>query len=170
MKKTYRRNPWAASAFLCYCALMVYLLFVRNRTVPEGFSYWEQVMNNYNITFFHTIGNYWDVLTRPEYYAEKWGSMSVYLYHARFGAVNILGNIAMFVPLGIFLPVLWKELRRVWIALPVAVLTVVLVEVCQLFTLRGRLDVDDLLLNTLGVVFGYALWWLAHLWRNRKKK
>lgn len=170
VKKGNRRSPVEASLFLVYCVLMGYLLFVRNRSVVDGTSYWEQVTNNYNLTLFHTIGNYWDVLTRPEYYAEKWGAVSIYLYHARFAAVNILGNVAMFVPLGIFLPSLWPKLQRAWKALPVALLTIFLVEICQLFTLRGRLDVDDFLLNMIGAACGYALWWLAHLWRHRKNR
>lgn len=118
MKKEIRRDPVAASLFLCYGALMVYLLFFRNRTATEGLPYWEQVRSNYNLIPWRTVGNYWDVLTRPEYYMEKWEAAAIYRYNARVALVNILGNVAMFVPFGAFLPAMWPKLQRVWKALP----------------------------------------------------
>ena len=36
------------------------------------------------------------------------------------------------------------------------------IEVCQLFNLRAT-DIDDLMMNTLGAVFGYLLWCLFHM-------
>lgn len=169
MKKENTRNPMAATLFLCYCALMAYLLFVRNRTVTEGVPYWEQVRNNCNLIPWHTVGNYWDVLTRPEYYVEKWEAAAIYRYHASVAAINILGNVAMFVPLGAFLPTMWPKLQRAWKALPVALLTIIFVEICQLFTLRGRCDVDDVLLNMVGITLGYALWRLVTFCRRKRK-
>lgn len=161
MKKENRRDPRTAVLFLFYAGLMVYLLFIRNRAVTEGLPYWEQIQRNCNFVPWHTVGNYWDVLVRPQYYMEKWGSASAYYYHARVAAVNILGNVAMFVPFGVFLPTVWRKLQRAWKAIPVGFLTIILVEILQLFTLRGRCDVDDVLLNMVGIILGYALWRLG---------
>ena len=167
-KKEQRRDPVAAVLFLCYGALMLYLLFIRGRGASEGLPYWEQIQKNCNFIPWHTVGNYWDVLTRPEYYMEKWGAASIYRYQARFAWVNILGNVAMFVPLGAFLPSMWQRLQRAWKAIPVGLLAITLVEICQLFTLRGRCDVDDILLNVAGIILGYALWRLVRFCRKRK--
>lgn len=167
IKKEIRRDPTTALLFLCYVALMIYLLFFRNRTVTEGVPYWEQVQNNYNLVPWRTVGNYWDVLTRPRYYMGKW-EMAVYRYNARVALVNIFGNVAMFVPLGALLPAMWPKLQRVWRALPVGFLTIALVEACQLLTLRGKCDVDDVLLNMTGITIGYVLWRFVRLCQQRK--
>ena len=168
MKKQENRNPLAAMLFLCYGALMVYLLFFRNRAVAEDLPYWEQVRSNCNFTPFHTIGNYWDVLTRPEHYLDKW-VYSVYRFQALAAAVNILGNVAMFVPLGGFVPAMWQKLRKLWLVLPIVMAVITVIEVIQLLTLRGRCDIDDLLLNMVGALLGYALWRFIR-WCKRKSK
>lgn len=70
------------------------------------------------------------------------------------------GNIIMFVPFGFFAALLWRgwTWKR---ALPVGFAITLFVECCQL--LIGRtFDIDDLMLNTLGVVCGYWLWRLLH--------
>lgn len=168
-KSRNQKNPVVALLFLGYVALMVYLLFVRSRTQVRNVPYWEQVWNNCNFSPSRTIGNYWDVLTRSEYYVEKWGAYAVYRYHARSALVNLLGNVAMFVPLGVFLPAIWPGLRKAWKALPFAMLMIAVIEALQLFTLLGRCDVDDLILNMAGVALGYFLWWLLQFLRHRWK-
>lgn len=169
MKKEQKRNPVAAMAFLCYAALMIFLLFAEDRVASDGLPYWEQVKHNCSFKFFHTIGNYWDVLTRPEYYITKWEAYGVYRFQARVALINLLGNVVMFVPLGAFLPMLWQKLQKAWKAILVGLLTVVLVELCQLLTLRGKCDVDDLLLNMAGVILGYGLWRLIGYCRRKRK-
>ena len=168
-KSSNQKNPAVALLFLVYAALMIYLLFVRNRAQVQELPYWEQVWNNYNFFPLRTIGNYWDVLTRPEYYVQKWGAYAVYRHHALSALVNLLGNLAMFVPLGAFLPAIWQKFRKAWKTLPLCVLIIAVIEAIQLFTLRGRCDVDDLILNMAGIVLGYALWRLFQFFRRRRK-
>ena len=70
--------------------------------------------------------------------------------------LNLLGNVIMFVPFGFFAALLWRGFswRR---ALGTGLGITLCVECWQL--LVGRFfDVDDLLLNTLGVLLGYWLW------------
>ena len=167
-KKEHKRNPWKALLFLCYAGMMLYFLFFRTRTVTEGLTYWEQVKRNYNLIPWETVGNYWDVLVRPEYYTAKWGSAGTYRFQAAAAVINILGNVAMFVPYGAFLPEMWQNVRNTWRVFLAGTLTIVAVEICQLLTLRGRLDIDDVLLNVIGIMLGYGMWCLTH--RTRKKR
>ena len=164
-----KRNPVTAILFLCYGAFLVFLLFDRNPAISE-LPYWEQIRSRCNFVPWQTVGNYWDVLTRPEYYMEKWGAVSVYRYQATVAAINILGNIVMFVPLGAFLPILWPKLQKAWKAIPAGFLMITGVEICQLFTLRGRCDIDDVLLNMLGIILGYAGWRFYQFCRKKRKK
>lgn len=74
---------------------------------------------------------------------------------------NSVLNILLFVPLGVFLPLLWPALRS-WRKTTLAGLGLsASVEVLQLFTHRLT-DVDDLITNTLGTLLGFALaaWFL----------
>ena len=168
MAQKKQHRPITAILFLCYGALMVYLLFERSPGSAEGVSYWEQIRANCNFTPWHTVGNYWDILTRPTYYLAKWDA-ALYRYRALTALINIAGNIAMFVPLGAFMPAVWQNLQRSWKAIPLGCLSIVLVEICQLFTLRGRCDIDDLLLNVIGIALGYAGWRLVQLCRRKKR-
>lgn len=71
--------------------------------------------------------------------------------------VNLFGNIAGFVPLGLFLPCLWKRLQSFRYFIVSIVAGIVAIEIIQLFSLRGSCDVDDLILNILGAVLGYGV-------------
>ena len=168
LKKTERRNPVWALIFLAYAALMLYLLFFRNRTGTEGLPYWDQVKNNYNLIPWFTVKNYWDVLTRPEHYTAKWGA-EAYAFQAKAALINVLGNIAMFVPFGAFLPAMWGKLRKFYKSVLAGLLSIIFVEICQLLTLRGRCDVDDVLLNMIGIVAGYGIWKMIKPGMRKKK-
>lgn len=68
-------------------------------------------------------------------------------------ALNLAGNIMMFIPFGLF----WGRKRLgnfvVW-----AVMLTVIIETVQLFTLKGSFDIDDILLNVFGAIIGYFLY------------
>lgn len=73
--------------------------------------------------------------------------------------VNLLGNIVVFMPFGILLPMVFPKLRRTpWMLLSGFLLTC-FIETMQLFIGRS-FDVDDLLFNVIGVMLGYFLYCL----------
>lgn len=70
--------------------------------------------------------------------------------------INLLGNLALLAPLGIFLPVLIKPARRAWVTISAGLLISLSIEVTQ-YLLRFRVsDVDDVIINTLGVTLGFG--------------
>lgn len=77
----------------------------------------------------------------------------------------LLGNIVMFMPIGFFPKLLWRRWTW-WKSLLAGLCASVTIEAAQLFTSRST-DIDDVILNTLGAVLGYALALLAQrLWPN----
>jgi glycopeptide antibiotics resistance protein len=73
---------------------------------------------------------------------------------------NVLGNMVMFVPFGFFVSYFLK-LEKVYSITLITLLTSITIEITQL--LIGRVfDVDDLLLNLVGGIFGYLLYELIH--------
>ncbi len=76
-----------------------------------------------------------------------------------FAITNLLGNVAMFVPLGFFLPLLWKRYRRFYKTVLFCLAVTLGIEIIQLFLSRGP-DIDDVILNVLGGMVGYGLFLL----------
>ncbi|MBV8316714.1 MAG: VanZ family protein [Planctomycetaceae bacterium] len=69
---------------------------------------------------------------------------------------NVLGNLAVFLPMGFFVPILkgpWTSASRV--ALVCMILSLA-IETLQYDSGRRVADIDDVLLNTLGGILGYA--------------
>ena len=168
-KQQEKSNAFVRMVFLVYCAAMLYLLFVRGRTVQSDLPYWEQVLGSYNLKPFHTICNYWDILARPEHYMEKWGTYAQYKAQVEAAIVNLAGNVLLFIPLGYFFPACFRGLRKFWLTMLTALGALIAVEAGQLLSLRGSCDIDDLILNLSGVLLGFALWKLNHI-QGRKKK
>ena len=102
-----------------------------------------------NLTPFHTISEFLATLASRDGYL------------ARHAFVNLAGNVVMFLPLGVFLPLLFGKLRRYWRFLLVCALAIVLIEAAQALLLVGSADVDDLILNLCGASLGFPLGALA---------
>jgi len=71
--------------------------------------------------------------------------------------IQIVGNFIMLLPLGIYLPVLYRRMNNFFLVLLVCMLTSISIEVLQLATKFRSADVDDVILNTTGAVMGYIL-------------
>ena len=68
---------------------------------------------------------------------------------------NTILNIILFVPLGIMLPFLWKKYNTLKAAAVFGFMMSLSIELLQLFTLLGSLDIDDLILNITGWILGH---------------
>lgn len=88
--------------------------------------------------------------------------------------LNIAGNVAAFLPFGFFLPEIWPQVDKWYTTVLLSFLFSLLVETTQLITRVGSFDVDDLLLNTIGGLIGYAVFraakgvWNRYSETNRK--
>lgn len=69
---------------------------------------------------------------------------------------NSVLNVVLFVPAGIFLPLLWKEFQRLRNTAVFGLVLSLGIEILQLFTFRLT-DVDDLIMNTAGSMLGYLI-------------
>ncbi|MFJ7471354.1 VanZ family protein [Peribacillus frigoritolerans] len=124
------RLLWQAVLF-GYSSSLLVLLFFR----PEGQVY------SYNLIPFSTILSYVS--------NEMNGLVSFY---------NLSANVGLFIPFGLYL--LSREgqelsAKRKFIY---PLLSISGIEICQFVFRRGSLDVDDLILNMIGVYLGYFLY------------
>jgi glycopeptide antibiotics resistance protein len=77
-------------------------------------------------------------------------------------AQEVVGNLALFVPLGALLPFAVPRLTALWRVCAIAFLLSLGLEVAQWTMNVGRLsDIDDAVLNAAGALVGWVSWRLA---------
>ena len=127
--------------FLLYVAFLIYFLFLAEWYGRTGVA--EEY--RYNLELFREI-------KRFIVYREQLGAFAVF--------ANLAGNILIFVPYGFFISMASRS-RGFFKTLFFSMGLSLCVEIVQLFTRVGSFDVDDLILNTLGGLLGYAVFWTA---------
>ena len=144
--KFWQRKGLIRLFFFLYCALMLWLLFIRYRDVAVT-DYWTQVADRFNPVPFSSIGSMLQHLREDP----RWEVLQVVVY-------NLGGNIGMFLPLGMLLPALFPKQRRFGRCMVTVAVIMTCVEFLQLVTLRGFCETDDVILNVLGAGLGYGFW------------
>lgn len=143
-----------ALAFIGYMVLLIYFLFF-SEEYGRTTHYTEY---QYNLTLFRELSRYIK-------YRDVVG--------IDYFLINVVGNVVVFMPFGFFVPSLERKKHRS--ALEFLKITVMgflfslAVETVQLVTKVGCFDVDDLLLNTIGVAFGYICYRICR-WILAKRK
>jgi len=66
-------------------------------------------------------------------------------------------NILVFIPLGIALTVMWDAFQKALPTFFVGMLFSITIEFGQLFTLYRQTDINDVIMNTFGVMIGWLL-------------
>ena len=70
---------------------------------------------------------------------------------------NLFGNLIAFTPLSLYLPLFFKRTRKFGFHILVVTLIVVIIEILQLLLKCGSCDIDDIILNVLGVTISYPI-------------
>ena len=149
-KSKVNATPFWRFAFLVYCAVMIWLLFFRSDSRNLGLPYKELLRQNTNLVPFYTTKNYLHVL---KYSTDRYMRTHCFM--------NLSGNIVLFIPAGWLLPRLWGWLQNFFRFFAFCAGLIFLVETVQLFTLLGRFDIDDLILNLSGMILGFILFHLG---------
>ena len=74
--------------------------------------------------------------------------------------LNLIGNTAMFIPVGIVWPIVYKKLNKPWKAISAGIGFSLCIEILQLPFYDRVSDVDDLILNSIGFLIGYGVYLL----------
>ena len=75
--------------------------------------------------------------------------------------INLFGNIAMFVPVGLSFPFCYKKLDNIGKVVLAGVCYSLLIELSQMFVFGRGTDIEDLITNTLGALVGAVLYFAA---------
>ena len=139
MKKVVRPILWVA--FVIYCLILIYILFLSRGSLAH-YSYDRYFRQFTNFIPFKTIVEY------IQRYRNGFQILSV---------TNLLGNLMLFLPMGMALPCLFKKLNRFWKVVLCVLTVVVLVEITQGLLRVGSIDIDDVIFNVSGAMIGYAI-------------
>lgn len=146
-----KTNFLAWVLFLGYLCLLFYLLFFAEKygrtDVAEEY--------RYNLTLFKEIKRFW----------LNWETIGI-----KEVVVNLLGNIAAFVPFGFLLPMICRRGKKLFCCTMMTALFSLSVEVVQLLSRVGAFDVDDILLNTIGGLLGFIGYEILFGFRERRRK
>lgn len=115
----------------CYSIGLLILLFFR----PEN-----QYYGSINLMPFKTV----------MFYLEGRVDLLIAIY-------NLGANIGLFIPFGVYYCYI-KVSPKVGQLLTISFFTIAMIEGIQFITKRGSLDIDDLILNILGVFIGYLVY------------
>lgn len=78
-------------------------------------------------------------------------------YSYSYIVINIAGNILALMPIGFFLPILYKRQRNFWVFFITSSLIVIFTEGLQMLFLMGSCDIDDFILNVFGAVIMFSI-------------
>lgn len=127
-----------------YALLMIWMLLVRVVGHDGDSSYWSYLKANVNLIPFATIAEYFRRLS-----AETINPGIVYR--------NLIGNVVLFIPLGMIFPYFVEKCRKLLPCLLYSAVTVAIVEVLQVLLRQGSCDIDDLILNVFGALIGFCI-------------
>lgn len=136
--------------FGLYCLMMLWLLLLRRIGVDPG-------NVGINLRPLDTVKRYLWVLHHSHSRSQ-----------IRYACANLLGNIVLLMPFGVFLPVLFGKMQSFWRFFLCGAMGILAVELCQLLTGLGACDVDDFLLNVIGMVLGWLIWKLWMIFSRKK--
>ncbi|SHJ21981.1 VanZ like family protein [Parasporobacterium paucivorans DSM 15970] len=138
------------SLFVLYLFVAIYFLFfseAMGRTVAsQGY--------RYNLVLFKEINRF----------LSNVGTLGLYAV-----VLNIAGNILVFIPFGLLVPVISIQKRGFLFVAFMAFGFSLLVEAVQLILKIGCFDVDDLLMNTIGGCIGYLIFLVYRKISYRRK-
>ena len=82
--------------------------------------------------------------------------------------VEKVPNIMLFIPLGVFIPIVFKSKRKLYQTAIISFAVTFSIEFFQFFIGRSS-DIDDVITNILGAVIGYMLFKVLHVFSQEKK-
>ena len=151
IRNTTRNQKFGWVLFVLYLASLVYFMFF-----AESFGRDPAARDYaYNLELFKEIKRFY-------HYREQLGIHAFLL--------NVVGNVAAFIPCGFFLPIVSRRSRRWYNAILICFGLSFCIEVTQLVCKVGSFDVDDLLLNTAGGIIGFISYRIVQRIRIRRKR
>ena len=131
--------------FGLYLILLITLTLFDSLWLRNGFNFsgFDNIQDRINLVPFKTIMTF----------VKEFDSM----YSTSQIMLNLFGNVCAFMPMALFLLLLFKRQNKAFQFVITLTLMILGIEFLQLITGSGRFDIDDLILNLFGAVLVYLL-------------
>lgn len=141
-KKLFKKICWFI--FIIYILLLTKIILFKYINIIDLF---ENIFNN-DLNGFRSL-NFIPFQTLKEFI------LTITNGNISRGIINLLGNILVFAPMGWFIPLLFPKHRQLKKVLFIGILLSLLFEISQYYFYLGSADIDDVILNDLGVILGF---------------
>ena len=132
--------PTCAAIFGLYCVLLLDIVLFDS----VWFDREPEVVRSLNLIPFHTIGSF---------VSSMFDSKALF----RLAVWNVGGNLILFCPFALFLPLCSRLTGKWYGVLAISAPCIVAVEMAQYLSARGNGDIDDLILNLGGVMIVWGI-------------
>lgn len=129
--------------FALYCAFVIYFFFLNQRH-SYNMELWEYIKSSINLIPFKTISMYISKINSG-------------LINTSTIVTNLVGNLIIFLPMGFFLPAIFKSVNSILKCLLTGIILISVIEISQLIFKIGVFDIDDYILNIIGLLCGYGI-------------
>jgi glycopeptide antibiotics resistance protein len=146
--------------FLIFFLLLFVVCLVKN----EQIQFSKHILHA--LTFLYSIGLLILLFFRPK--GQNYGTINLIPFNTihfylsgnvghLIAFYNLGANIGLFIPFGLYYRYI-KKTPSMKQLLIITIFSISMIEWLQFFTKRGSLDIDDLMLNVLGVSLGYFIY------------
>ncbi len=149
MKQKKTRDRIVIVAFLLYLVALAYFLLL-----TEMMGRTQIKDTHLNLELFKEIKRFW-------IFRHQLGFRTVFL--------NLFGNVLGFVPFGFIVPYLFSSARNVFVVVFMTACLSAVMEMLQYLLKVGSLDVDDILLNTIGGLVGCLFYYITRIIYKKRK-
>lgn len=152
----YQKNIYIQSIFITLTVFIIYILFNVVLNNESLFYYIDNFMIIYflfiiGVTFFKST------LSSMSFCFNPFTTFIGFIKDgSSFSFVNILGNLAMYVPFGFYFR--YKSRHSDKSLIKLFIIYIVIVEFTQGLTKTGTCDTNDMLVNTIGFIIGLKLY------------
>ncbi len=167
-----RNDLWVTYEFAASIApllILVYRQRRRGKKISNKEYYLIVTLAVYIISVFHftQAGTLYDLLSHIENIGTP--VINIEPFSQGISKVGYMLNIVLFIPFGILVPRLCRQFDYWFFTIPLGTLFSFFIEMTQLLNDRIT-DIDDLIMNTIGVVIGYSAYCIYKYVKRKKGK
>lgn len=131
--------------------------------------WWVYIVLLFVVVVVKFKGSFYELIDRVDSYSMHssinyniipFRSMNTQITHITqwWALKNLLGNIIPFIPFGFLLPITYRKSSSAVMVLFIGLASILLIEIFQFLTRLGSFDVDDIILNMIGILCGYLMY------------
>lgn len=143
----------SAFIFFFYCIILIWVVFFKCNiylSVTNGYFEFKTLTTEERFLYF--------IVPFEDYFTDN---IDFNLMKWKDGALNLL----LFIPFGLYLSFFVKN-KKFLKTMSISLVTIITIEIIQLYTLLGSLQTEDLIINLVGTLLGYLLYKLIYKKNN----